>query len=1047
MNRREFQFNEGPSNKFWAIELTENSFTVHYGKIGTTGQAQVKSFATAELAKREHDKLIQEKTRKGYREVAAVAVGPAPAPTIKKQEPPEAKPAASPSINQPSPSPAVSDSTSVAVAAPPLPPAAPTLECPPLERRVHLRDEDWNRATWRPFKPVTAPTPRAFDIEACIGRVRAILDDYWFNIGKLRIPDLMTREEAWFWIQVLLVLRPAHRKRETNHLNWLLDRKTDRVPNEAELNQWLTGAISRCDFGVLEHAAGVLRVFLKPDMLATTLVDWLAGQSAQQLAQWGRAFVNAKYSAGFYEQVAPRMNLEEREELRKAMERIYDSETDRSSFKAAYAVIFLSTVGGGPRLAACVSNALGPATPNQWNWVTNVRVLAGLGDEASFVAESRRLAVPLLEASDVRLWLAATEWRELEYAASAVIQASTKDAAAGMARALALVEAPEAAGPMLRVQLESKAPGVAAEWFSEYPLAAAVGLTPIAMKQGKLAEAARERLHEMRRNGQASVLSAAFSHLSPEERAWLQQEILNTTEEELEQLDPAELPQPLRTALAEIKAAKPPVWLGVASLPPIKLQGKKLGAAEVTALLSSLRNAPIEVKPEVAPPKEAALFSLLKQNAERNSLDAFTWKVFQFWSDAGAPSKDKWALGAVGHLGSDACVLKLTPLIREWPGESQHQRAVFGLECLRAVGSDTALMALNGVAQKVKFKALKEKAQAMMEGIAQARGMTREELADRIVPDCSLDERGSRVFDFGARQFRFVLGAEMKPLIRDAAGKVRPDLPPINNADDQARAEAAVADWKLLKKTLREVLKVQAERLEDSMITGRRWTVDEFLTLLVKHPLMVNLVRQLVWAVYNESGLATLSFRVTEDQSFADQKDDDIEFPAQGAVGVVHPAHLDPAALSAWGQVLSDYEIIPPFQQLGRTIYRPDPKELNETEIDRFRGQGPKIPGIVLYGMLEKSHWVRDTPADGGGFMQHSKYFPAANVTAFIQYTGLSIGYYEETQEIEAVYFVPGHVKPDWWGRHENRLKIVDVDPVVLSEVLRLATAIASKAQ
>ncbi len=36
--------------------------------------------------------------------------------------------------------------------------------------------------------------------------------------------------------------------------------------------------------------------------------------------------------------------------------------------------------------------------------------------------------------------------------------------------------------------------------------------------------------------------------------------------------------------------------------------------------------------------------------------------------------------------------------------------------------------------------------------------------------DCDLDERGSRVFDFGPRQFKFVLGPEMKPMLKDAEG-------------------------------------------------------------------------------------------------------------------------------------------------------------------------------------------------------------------------------------------------------------------------------------
>jgi hypothetical protein len=549
-------------------------------------------------------------------------------------------------------------------------------------------------------------------------------------------------------------------------------------------------------------------------------------------------------------------------------------------------------------------------------------------------------------------------------------------------------------------------------------------------------------LLHFRRSGRVALLAEALRHLPDNVGSWLRSEVIEFAEDSLPEATREELPPPVVEAFTGLKAAKPSAWLQPTSLPPIKFGGKRLAPAEVELVLAALKEATLGGDEATA--KTSPLLSLLKRHADPLSLDAFAWKLFSQWLGMGAASKDKWALGAVGHLGNDASVLKLTPMIRDWPGESQHQRAVFGLEVLRAIGTDTALMSLNGIAQKLKFQGLKEKAKVMMEGIAQARGFTREQLADRIVPDCGLDADGGRVFDFGPRQFRFVLGSEMKPLVRDASGKVKPDLPSPNGSDDAEKAATAVAEWKLLKKTLKEALKIQAERLEDAMITGRRWTPEEFETLIVKHPLMVNLARQLVFGSYAEKGAVARTFRITEDQSLAEENDEPCELPRDGGIGVVHPAHLSEAVKSAWGQVLGDYEIIPPFQQLGREICRAEPEDLEKTEITRYKG--PKIPGITVYGMLERSHWLRDTPADGGGFMQHSKYFSSADLTAFIQYTGMGIGYYEEEQEIESVYFVPGHIEPEWWGTHTNKLKIKDVDAVTISEVLRLVRAIMAKA-
>jgi uncharacterized protein (TIGR02996 family) len=70
---RTFQFSDAKSHKFWNIEVTDTSFTVTYGKIGTAGQTTTKSFPTPEKAQAEADKLVKEKVGKGYTETTPKA--------------------------------------------------------------------------------------------------------------------------------------------------------------------------------------------------------------------------------------------------------------------------------------------------------------------------------------------------------------------------------------------------------------------------------------------------------------------------------------------------------------------------------------------------------------------------------------------------------------------------------------------------------------------------------------------------------------------------------------------------------------------------------------------------------------------------------------------------------------------------------------------------------------------------------------------------------------------------------------------------------------
>jgi uncharacterized protein (TIGR02996 family) len=66
---RRFEFRDAKSAKFWSIDLQGARFTVCFGKIGSAGQTQVKEFGDEARARKEHDKLIAEKTRKGYVEI------------------------------------------------------------------------------------------------------------------------------------------------------------------------------------------------------------------------------------------------------------------------------------------------------------------------------------------------------------------------------------------------------------------------------------------------------------------------------------------------------------------------------------------------------------------------------------------------------------------------------------------------------------------------------------------------------------------------------------------------------------------------------------------------------------------------------------------------------------------------------------------------------------------------------------------------------------------------------------------------------------------
>ncbi|MBV8254095.1 MAG: WGR domain-containing protein [Chitinophaga sp.] len=64
--KKNFIYQDDNSHKFWNIDINGTEINVTFGKVGTQGQSQTKSFATEAECQKAYDKLIAEKVKKGY---------------------------------------------------------------------------------------------------------------------------------------------------------------------------------------------------------------------------------------------------------------------------------------------------------------------------------------------------------------------------------------------------------------------------------------------------------------------------------------------------------------------------------------------------------------------------------------------------------------------------------------------------------------------------------------------------------------------------------------------------------------------------------------------------------------------------------------------------------------------------------------------------------------------------------------------------------------------------------------------------------------------
>ncbi|MFG2000711.1 DUF4132 domain-containing protein [Spirillospora sp. NPDC048911] len=555
---------------------------------------------------------------------------------------------------------------------------------------------------------------------------------------------------------------------------------------------------------------------------------------------------------------------------------------------------------------------------------------------------------------------------------------------------------------------------IATAWFGRHGAAAARLLVPAALgKAGKERRAAEGALVMIAgKAGKEQVVQAAREY--GEQAATAIGTLLDT--------------DPLEFLPAKIPSAGG--WADPALLPQLGLTNGA-GALPPQATRHFITMLAMSKTDEVYAGVEA-----VKDVCTPESLTAFSWGVFQRWQASGAPSADGWALSQLGWLGDDETVRRLTPLIKAWPGEGGHKKAVTGLDVLAAIGTDVALMHLHGIAQKVKFKGLKTKAQEKIDEVADGLGLSPEQLADRLVPDFGLDPEGTMTLDYGPRRFTVGFDEQLKPYVADEDGKPRKALPKPGAKDDPELAPGAYKAFATLKKDVRAVAADQIRRLESAMVTRRRWTAAEFHDLFAAHPLLWHIARRVVWL--SEDGGTTIAFRLAEDRTLADVADDVLTLPASAKVGIAHPLELG-ADVAAWSELFADYEILQPFPQLGRPVHALTSEEQANGRLTRF--EGLTVPFGKLLALVKRG-WERGEPLDAGVERWISRQVSAGRHVVLDLNPGFAIGMLDEFPEQKLEYVWISARPDDYLPRVGTPYTFGELDPVTASEVLADLTSL-----
>lgn len=401
----------------------------------------------------------------------------------------------------------------------------------------------------------------------------------------------------------------------------------------------------------------------------------------------------------------------------------------------------------------------------------------------------------------------------------------------------------------------------------------------------------------------------------------------------------------------------------------------------------------------------------------------------------GSAIASKGLLAVAAACAGERAAAPVARYLKEYYGTRAAQGKAL-IAMLAWIEHPTATQLMLSVGNRFRTKSFQEEATRQAEALAERKGWTLSELADRTIPSGGFDETGTLELSYGQRAFTARLLPDFKVELYNPDGKKISALPEPRQDDDAERAKEAKKAFSAAKKEIKNIVELQTERLYEALCTERDWPFDDWNRYLNGHPVVRRLVQRLVWAQVEPpvgSGRVVRTFRPLDDGSLSDADDNEVELPAAARVRLAHDSLLAAEQVTQWQTHLADYAVVPLFQQLGKGIYALPAEKAQADALEGFEGH--LIETFALRGRALKLGYTRGAAEDGGWFYVYEKRFPTLGLVASIEFTGNGLP--EENRTVALL-------KLAFSTTQGSRVALAKVPKVLLSECyndLRLIAA------
>jgi hypothetical protein len=327
---------------------------------------------------------------------------------------------------------------------------------------------------------------------------------------------------------------------------------------------------------------------------------------------------------------------------------------------------------------------------------------------------------------------------------------------------------------------------------------------------------------------------------------------------------------------------------------------------------------------------------------------------------------------------------------------------------------------------KIKNNTILKSIDKIIKEVSKKSGITPEEMEEMGVPDFGLDQEGAFRTSFDDCTAIYTIHRLNDTTLQwEKDGKPQKSIP----ATVKDNHAAGLKTLKALIKEIESMLPVYKDRLEQAYLKQKTWTLEEWKTGYLLHPLMRVLTKKLIWH-FAEGELKTQGIWLND--QLVDAAGTPLPALSENTtVQLWHPIGFPVETVVAWREFMQQQEITQPFKQAYREVYLVTDAELRtDTYSNRFAAH--ILRQHQFNALCKQRNWKYSVMGQWDSYNTPVVYLPAWNMMA---------EFYVEANwdEVANDLGVYNYIQTDQVRFHRDgrQLQMHEVPAIVFTEIMR----------